>query len=87
MFWARIAERGGGASRTVPGVTCTTLPPKMALRGLDNAYITFDSFAVPRSSLLSRFCEVERGVATVPLGGQESCHGAGNRGAVFGDGT
>jgi acyl-CoA oxidase len=63
LFWARIAERGGGPSRTVPGVTCTTLPPKMALRGLDNAYITFDSFAVPRSSLLSRFCEVERGGA------------------------
>ena len=68
LFWARIAKHGKKAGRrpgslptTLPGVTCTTLPPKMALRGLDNAYIAFDRFEVPRDALLSRFCTVEKG--------------------------
>jgi acyl-CoA oxidase len=64
LFWARIRERGtkdGSLNNTVPGVTCTTLPPKIALRGLDNAYIAFDQFEVPRKALLCRFCTVEKG--------------------------
>lgn len=40
------------------GVTVTSLPEKTALRGLDNAYIMFDHFEVPRDALLSRFSSV-----------------------------
>ena len=64
LFWARIGERGtkdGSLNNNVPGVICTTLPPKSALRGLDNAYIAFDKFEVPRKALLCRFCTVEKG--------------------------
>jgi hypothetical protein len=41
------------------GVAVTSLDEKTALRGLDNAHITFDHFEVPRSSLLSRFSSVD----------------------------
>lgn len=64
LFWARIAKLGrkaGSLPATLPGVACTTLPPKIALRGLDNAYIAFDRFEVPRGALLCRFCTVEKG--------------------------
>jgi len=41
---------------------------KAALEGLDNAYIRFDGFTVPRSSLLSRFCHLDKeGVYTLSL--------------------
>lgn len=64
LFTARIANVAqDGAVRTVKGVTTTSLPGKVALRGLDNAYISFEQFAVPRTALLSRFCGVDKGGA------------------------
>jgi len=61
LFWHRIAKRNAksGTLTTLPGVEVTSLPEKIALRGLDNAYVMFDSFEVPRSSMLSRFCSLD----------------------------
>ena len=66
LFWARIANRSAtrsakSATKPVKGVTPSSLPPKSALNGLDNAFIAFDNFVVPRSGLLSRFCTVKEG--------------------------
>ncbi len=36
----------------------TSLPPKTALLGLDNAFIEFDNFEVPHAALLNRFSSV-----------------------------
>ena len=40
------------------GVTVSSLPAKTALEGLDNAFIEFNRFRVPRDALLSRFASV-----------------------------
>jgi len=58
LFWARIAKHTDSGLQHEQGVEAETLPPKTALRGLDNAYHRFEEFRVPRSSLLSRFCSV-----------------------------
>ena len=71
MFWHRIAtknSKSGGKPIAVKGVEVTSLPEKIALRGLDNAYIMFDNFEVPRSSMLSRFCSLDsKGTYTLNL--------------------
>ena len=62
LFWAPIQTRlRGGGMKAVKGVTVTALPDKIALKSLDNAYIQFDQFVVPRGALLSRFCSVDAG--------------------------
>jgi acyl-CoA oxidase len=59
LFWARIATSNKGAlAGCVPGVHVESMPPKAALRGLDNANITFSKFRVPRTALLNRFSDV-----------------------------
>ena len=43
----------------MPGVTVTSLDAKIALQGLDNAYVTFDNFVIPKAELLSRFSDID----------------------------
>jgi hypothetical protein len=80
LFWADIADRqkagglfsgGESSGRPTPrkGVTIETLPAKTALKGLDNAFISFDHFKVARSCLLSRFCELEPTTSTTSSDG------------------
>ena len=53
------------------GVAVESNPPKTTLRALDNAAIAFSGFRLPRSSLLSRFCQLGRaGEYTLELPGQ-----------------
>jgi alkylation response protein AidB-like acyl-CoA dehydrogenase len=64
LFYTRIQnrDRKSGEMSSLAGVEVTSLPEKTALRGLDNAYVMFDRFEVPRDALLSRFSRVdERG--------------------------
>lgn len=63
LFFARIQTRdpSSGALTAVPGVTVTSLPRKTALLGLDNAYIAFEHFQLPRNCLLSRFSGIDAG--------------------------
>ena len=59
LFWSRIARRtANGTLQHEEGVEVTSLPEKIALLGLDNAYIKFTNFEVSRSALLSRFASV-----------------------------
>ena len=63
LFWAPIAERkarGPGRPTPLPGVTVESLPEKTAMRGLDNAAITFTDFRIPRTALLNRFCRLDK---------------------------
>ena len=61
MFFARIQNRNAktGVLTAVPGVTVTSLDAKIALQGLDNAYITFDNFTLSKDKLLSRFSDID----------------------------
>ena len=61
LFWAPIADFQDTSTRPSPrtGVTIESLPRKTAMRGLDNAAISFDNFRVSRSALLSRFGSVD----------------------------
>ena len=60
LFFSRIQHRDDeGMLSPVAGVSLESLPLKTGLRGLDNAYITFESFSVPRADLLSAFSEVQ----------------------------
>lgn len=64
LFYSRIQNRDRitGTMTPVAGVTVQSLPEKTALRGLDNAFISFTAFVVPRGALLSRFsCIDENG--------------------------
>jgi hypothetical protein len=62
LFFSRIQHRDAlGVLTPLPGVSLESLPLKTGLRGLDNAYITFESFSIPRADLLSAFSEVQRG--------------------------
>jgi acyl-CoA oxidase len=69
LFWSPIAHSASGdmrsASKTIlappqpyDGVTVGSNPDKTCMHGLDNATMSFNNFRVPRSALLSRFCEV-----------------------------
>lgn len=61
LFYTRIQNRDAqtGQMTALRGVKVTSLPEKTALKGLDNAYIQFNQFEVPRDALLSRFSSVE----------------------------
>lgn len=61
LFYARIQNRDRGTNQmsALNGVEVTSLPEKTALKGLDNAFIKFDNFEVPRTSLLSRYSSIE----------------------------
>jgi hypothetical protein len=61
LFFSRIQNRDAktGAMTALPGVTVSSLDEKIALQGLDNAYIKFDNFILPKSTLLSRFSDID----------------------------
>jgi alkylation response protein AidB-like acyl-CoA dehydrogenase len=73
LFYTRIqrvapggASRGRGKGKAaaralVPmqGVDISSLSPKTAFSGLDNAFIRFDNFVIPKSSLLDKFCSLD----------------------------
>ena len=61
LFYTRIQnrDRSNGTMSALAGVEVTSLPEKTALRGLDNAFIQFDHFEVPRDALLSRYSSVD----------------------------
>lgn len=71
IFYTRIQNRHETTGDLVPinnSVKLTSLPTKTALWGLDNAYIEFDHFEVPRTDLLSKFSNVdENGVYQLNL--------------------
>lgn len=59
LFFSRIQNRSAtGVLTPLQGVTISSLPLKTALLGLDNAYITFNQFVVPRTAMLARFTSV-----------------------------
>ena len=60
LFLSRIQNRDVKSGKLSPleGVTVETLPKKIALQALDNAYITFENFIVPKNALLSRFANI-----------------------------
>jgi hypothetical protein len=60
IFWARIADRKGKDLKSVKGVKVERLGAKVALLGLDNAFVSFDHFEVGTDSLLSRFSRVQK---------------------------
>lgn len=74
LFFSRIqnrSQRSGALTAVNKHITVSSLPEKTALRGLDNAYITFDDFEVPRDALLSRFSSVNKSgeyVLNLPAG-------------------
>ena len=58
LFYTRIQNRNEITGDLTPindSIKLTSLPSKTALWGLDNAYIQFDHFEVPRTDLLSKF--------------------------------
>lgn len=61
LFFTRIQHRDKitNSLTPVPGVSVSSLEAKIALQGLDNAYISFDQFVIPRESLLSRFSNID----------------------------
>ena len=62
LFFSRIQNRNsktGALTAVNNSIKITSLPTKTALLGLDNAYIAFDGFEVPRAQLLSRFSWVD----------------------------
>jgi acyl-CoA oxidase len=69
LFFARIQDRdpSNGSMQPLPGVKLESLPPKTALLGLDNAYVSFDNFQVQHSALLSRFSSVDADTAKYSL--------------------
>lgn len=69
MFFSRIQNRdpATGALSPLPGVAVRSLDAKIALQGLDNAYITFDSFLLPKQSLLSRFSDIDEATGEYSL--------------------
>ena len=61
LFFSRIQHRHattGEMTAVNDSVRITSLAEKTALRGLDNAYISFDHFEVPRAALLGRYSTV-----------------------------
>ena len=42
----------------LPGVTLGDCGKKMGLNGIDNGFIIFDNFRIPRENLLNRFSNV-----------------------------
>lgn len=69
LFFARIQNRDPKTGLLIPlsGVTVTSLDRKTALLGLDNAFISFENFEVPHSSLLSRFSIVDENTGKYTL--------------------
>jgi acyl-CoA oxidase len=61
LFFSRIQTRDPvtGVLTPLTGVTVSSLDAKIALQGLDNAYITFDHFILSKEKLLSRFSDID----------------------------
>ena len=71
----------------VPGVAMESNPPKTALRGLDNASVTFSGLRLPRTALLSRFCSLSAdGEYALTLPAAKKAGGIGNNGSGGGGG-
>lgn len=57
IFIVRIRERE--THDLVPGVIAGDCGPKMGAHGIDNGFLVFDNFRVPKDALLDRFCEMK----------------------------
>lgn len=42
------------------GITCGDLGPKMGYGAVDNGYLSFDQFRIPRTNMMMRFCSVNK---------------------------
>ena len=62
LFYARIQNRNSKTGMMTPmkGVELTSLNRKSALLGLDNAFISFESFEIDHCALLDRFSSVDK---------------------------
>lgn len=46
--------------KPLPGVEVGDIGPKMGYAAVDNGYLAFDQYRVPRMALMAKFCEVSR---------------------------
>jgi acyl-CoA oxidase len=71
-----VQLRSTETHRHLPGVKTGDMGPKIAFKGKNNGWATFDSVRIPRSNLLSRYTKVDVAGTVTKHGDQRGLYGA-----------
>jgi acyl-CoA oxidase len=45
---------------TLPGISCGDMGPKMGYGAVDNGYLSFNQYRIPRTNMMMRFSSVSK---------------------------